>query len=286
MYKYSFSGHETFHCRNYWIKKGLDHIWAGETFNDQAVISLGVGKNMVNSIRFWLKSFGLIDDKNRPILLAEKIFRDGGGDPFMEDIGTVWLMHYLLITSGTSATYHLFFNEFRKQRLEFNRDQFLTYLENKCIAADVNYHLKSLKKDIGVFMNNYAKAEKSKGIEDDFAGLLYELELIQRVEKFGHVQWYKVENKVRPEIPAEIILFCILTNEKYGSSISFNELLNDINSVGSVFALNSSGLLAKIEQMIKRYKKYMTFSDNSGVRLLQFKKELNPMDVLNDYYGI
>ena len=34
MVKYSFAGHDTFHCRNYWLKKGLDHIWNGKRFND------------------------------------------------------------------------------------------------------------------------------------------------------------------------------------------------------------------------------------------------------------
>ena len=76
MIKISFSGHETFHCRNYWLKKGLDHIWSGQKFNDDAIINLGVGKNMVSSIRFWLRSFGL-DENHKGILfnLYIKIFQ-------------------------------------------------------------------------------------------------------------------------------------------------------------------------------------------------------------------
>jgi len=49
--RYSFAGHETFTCKNYWLKKGYDHSREGKKFNDNAVIDLGVGKNMVNSIR-------------------------------------------------------------------------------------------------------------------------------------------------------------------------------------------------------------------------------------------
>jgi hypothetical protein len=55
-----FSGHESFHCRPFWLKKGFDHIKSDQPFNDYAGIELGVGKNMVGSIRFWLKSFGNI----------------------------------------------------------------------------------------------------------------------------------------------------------------------------------------------------------------------------------
>ena len=43
-----FSGHESFQCRNLWLKKGYDFIKNGNSFNDEdAVVKLGVGKNMV-----------------------------------------------------------------------------------------------------------------------------------------------------------------------------------------------------------------------------------------------
>ena len=63
-----FSGHETFSCRATWLKKGLDFILnSGEidtsVFNQHdAATELGVGRNMVNSIRYWLNAFGLIDE--------------------------------------------------------------------------------------------------------------------------------------------------------------------------------------------------------------------------------
>lgn len=100
MIKLSFSGHETFYCRNYWLKKGLDHIWLGQQFNDNGIIGLGVGKNMVASIRFWLRSFGVLDNDDQPNQIAEYIFKDNGFDPYSEDIGTIWLLHYLLVTNG------------------------------------------------------------------------------------------------------------------------------------------------------------------------------------------
>ena len=53
-----FSGHESFACKSHWLKRGYDFVNAGNNFNDdEAVVHLGVGKNMVASIRFWLKAF-------------------------------------------------------------------------------------------------------------------------------------------------------------------------------------------------------------------------------------
>jgi len=53
--KFTFSGHDTFHCRHLWLKKGYDFIKTGNKFaNEDAVVLLGVGKNMVTSIYFWM----------------------------------------------------------------------------------------------------------------------------------------------------------------------------------------------------------------------------------------
>lgn len=58
--KYTFSGHESFPCKTLWLKKGYDFVRAEKDFNaPEAVVDLGVGKNMVSAIRYWFKSFGL-----------------------------------------------------------------------------------------------------------------------------------------------------------------------------------------------------------------------------------
>jgi hypothetical protein len=68
MQKYSFSGHETFHCRQFWLKKGYDFTkQQGQFSDDDAGSALGVGRNMVISLQHWLKSFGLLTDEQHPV---------------------------------------------------------------------------------------------------------------------------------------------------------------------------------------------------------------------------
>ena len=53
MIKLIFSGHGTFKCKTHWLKRGYDFICDGGNFNaEDAVIGLGVGKNMVSSIKY------------------------------------------------------------------------------------------------------------------------------------------------------------------------------------------------------------------------------------------
>ena len=75
--KLTFSGHESFICKQFWLKKGYEFLKKYKKFNaDDAVVELGVGKNMVSSIRFWLKSFGLLDEKDDLNELAEFLFAE------------------------------------------------------------------------------------------------------------------------------------------------------------------------------------------------------------------
>ena len=70
-------------------------------FNDpEAVSDLGVGKNMVSAINYWTKSFGIIDDSSKPTELGEFLFGKNPKDEFLEDIGSLWLLHYSLISLG------------------------------------------------------------------------------------------------------------------------------------------------------------------------------------------
>ena len=71
---------------------------------------------MVSSISYWLKSYGLIDQSsNQPTELANKVFDESNGyDPYIENLATVWLLHYSLVKTNKASVYNLFFNEFRK----------------------------------------------------------------------------------------------------------------------------------------------------------------------------
>jgi len=281
--KLTFTGHDKFSCRNFWLKKGLDHIWSEGKFNSDAIIHLGVGNNMVSSIRFWLKAFGMTDEKGEIKRIAEKIFKDSGYDPFIEDIGTIWLLHYLLVTNEVSSIYSLVFNEFRKKRVEFTREHLATFIINKCATDNIYCNPSSVKKDVGVFFSNYLKPDRSKSIEDDFSGLLYELNIVSQLEKSGKDKWYSIETNYRTELPDLILFYCLI--DKYGNNtVSFNELLNDPNSVGSVFALSSNGLMQKLEQILAIFPQSVVYTDDGGIRVLQFKEEITKESVLRKYY--
>ncbi len=75
-----FSGHETFIARGFWPKKGYDYINQNYQFNDpEAVVRLGVGKNMVNSIQFWTNALGIYDNTSDEFSLLADYLLDNNG---------------------------------------------------------------------------------------------------------------------------------------------------------------------------------------------------------------
>lgn len=94
-----FSGHDTFHCKEQWILKGVQlssNQGSTDIFkHNDAIPMLGVGKNMVRSINHWLKAFGLIDRENKTSEFADLLFLVNKFDLFLENDGSLWLLHPL-----------------------------------------------------------------------------------------------------------------------------------------------------------------------------------------------
>lgn len=69
--------------------------------DERAMIELGVGKNMVRAIRFWVQVAGVATSRDGalgPTDFGKAIFSDNGFDPFLEDVRTLWLIHWTIAT--------------------------------------------------------------------------------------------------------------------------------------------------------------------------------------------
>mgnify|MGYP003650674295 CR=1 FL=1 len=271
-----FSGHESFHCRSLWLKKGYDHLIAGNEFKDEAPILLGVGKNMVASIRYWIKSFGLVDTEKEEIKpIADKIFGENGWDPYLEDEGTLWLLHYWVVTQGYASIFSIVFNELRKRKPLFTIDNFIDLVKELGDKTSEN----SLRKDFQALTRTYVSKDNNKDLEDSYSGLLTELNLVNE-----HKSGLEIEAIKRPNIPLPILLHCIMDSCDENNSISFETLYSQNNSVGTVFALSREGLNELLESLNDEFPE-ITYSNEAGIRELQFKKSIDSIKILKKYYA-
>ncbi|HET8859540.1 DUF4007 family protein [Marivirga sp.] len=279
-----FSGHDTFHCRQFWLKKGYDFINKGMSFNDDnAVLELGIGKNMVSAVRFWMKAFGLVDKNETPYKITKAIFDDNGWDPYLEDEGTLWLLHYFLIKSNYSSIYSILFTELRKVKPEFNNKNLQDFVARK-YSEYGSFNKNTLKKDFDVFVKLYLATKNEKDLEENLSGILTELNLVDEIKRGDkHIKLQSISSKKRQSLPPEIILFAIISDDTYGQSISFQSLYSE-NGIGNIFAIDQESLYEKLQLVSEKYKNII-LSNEAGIVEIQFREQKpSPFQVLKSYY--
>lgn len=278
--RYSFSGHESFYCKSLWLKKGYDFLEAGNSFlDDDAVVKLGVGKNMVSSIRFWLKAFGLtINDQ--PTELADLLFNPvDGRDPFMEDSNTLWLLHYNLVRTNIASLYNLLFTDYQRERKEFDKVSLDTYIKRKCSTPDQKnvYNPNTVNKDMGVFLKTYLTPDNLTSLED-FSALLINLNLLRCVDK----ETYAFNETPASAIAPEIMMYAILDSKGEDATMSFDK----IQELALTFCMTVPTFTNVVRNLEKSYSDVFYYTENSGIRNIQFlNNELDKFAKLVHYYA-
>jgi hypothetical protein len=284
---YTFSGHESFPCKTLWLKKGYDFIEKGGDFNaSEAVVDLGVGKNMVSAIRFWIKSFGLNKDSQTHWIAEYILNSNKGKDPYMEDLGTLWLLHFLLVYTNEASLYKLFFIDFQKERRLFNKDQVTTFVKRKMrdTGKENSFNKNTVKKDVGVLLHNYCLPRNPQSNED-FSTLLMDLDLLRQTDKTDGKEdnedkyYFNIEGK--REVTPSIFLFAVLLiKEKNDNSIPYDVL----HELGLIFCMTDLEIIDMLKLLSDRYSDTLSYSDVAGIRQLQFTQQMDAKQVLDNYY--
>lgn len=276
MGKITFSGHESFQCKSLWLKKGYDYLINGQSFNSEdAVVSLGVGKNMVASIRFWLKAFGITAESDHTTEFGNFLFQENGVDPFIEDISTLWLLHYQLVKSGHATLYNLLFSEFHKTRNEFTKAQLLSYIkrhfsEEKGFVFNEN----TVSKDIDTFLKNYVIPQSQTNYED-FSTLLLPLNLIRRVDKTT----FAFNDTSRAPLPPLVFLYALKDVAADNKILEFDAILD----LCRIFCLNTSDLY-EIFEKLNQWNSAISFDNAAGEQLFTMNDGMDKMQILNYLY--
>lgn len=271
-------GHEKFHLREGWIAKGLygvsanPRVFSGSDGTDQ----LGVGTNMVKSIKYWMLAMGLIKEgqKNGAELtdLGKMILKY---DPFLEDDLSLWLLHsYIAKNNFRSTMWYLFFNKCQAE--EFTKEELYTVLRKELIsyAETDSFPESSLKDDIDVLLNMYSKDTKNDDPEDKNKCPLASLKLIK---KEGDV-YYRQQPDMR-HFRDEIILYELGNIFEEESSIGIDyvaELAANIYHLSRV-AINT--ILDRLDNA-----GYITVNRTAGLDEIYPNKKISVKKIIEDYY--
>lgn len=294
----SFAGHQTFAFRYFWLKKGLDLVCGDpEAFQrDDAVVRLGVGKNMVQSIRHWCLATRVVEEEPktrsrslRPTDFGSKLLSENGWDPFLEDDATLWLIHWNLASAGSrAATWYWAFNRFHEYA--FTRTTVVELLIRDVQAlgwSDVSHS--TIKRDVDCFVHTYLspKADKTH-IDDTIECPLSNLGiLIQEPDS----ERLRFRTGPKATLPAAVFAYALAQfwdkQNNRGKALELREIMRSEGSPGSVFKLDQESMLGYLDALKDVTSGYMVFEDTALVRRVIRPREsaCNPMSFLEDYYG-
>jgi hypothetical protein len=266
----SFARHETFHPRWGWIRKAFVAAENPRVFNaDDATLQLGVGKNMVRAIRFWGHAFrALVNlrDDDRPRLglsvrsqIGTAIFDEKHGwDPFTEDPGTLWLLHWLLLAPSecTLPVWWTAFNEFGA--VEFTLQDLTDFVTDqiRSVAAwGPGPHPSSIEKDISCLLRTYSPSSGT-GRRPPFDDLvdcpMRELGLIRSVDPAERRYRFVVGSK--STLPPEIVLYAcadfLARTESGANTVSASRLATEAGAPGRTFKLSEADLVSLLEEAV------------------------------------
>jgi len=286
----SFAGHESFPLRYAWLPKAVAHCRRRPgAFSDEeaAMVDLGVGKNMVRAIRHWGLACGVLEpvpipNKRgagvQPSQFGEAVLGERGIDPYLEDTGTLWLLHWKLTSNPAGpTTWYWAFNVLPE--LEFTKDQLLKGLADlverkawKRVATS------TLNRDVDCFVRTYLPSRTSKRttLEDCIDSPLVELCLLQG---FDDGQSFAFERGHHATLPSEVVTYAVLEYwsmvAPHRNSLAFDHIAYYPQSPGRVFKLSENALMDHLENVETLTDRAIGFDTTAGLRQLLKRKDFD-----------
>jgi hypothetical protein len=294
----SFSGHETFVFRHSWLKKAVDTVREDpEVFaKDSAIVTLGVGKNMVRSIRHWgLATCVLAEEpKSRGTRLAvsdfgRMVLGASGFDPYLEDPFTLWLLHWNIQRQHQRCTtWHLVFNSYPSA--EFTRASLAQFVLDEARRADAaGLAENSLKRDVEVFLRTYVGSSDMRGTglgEDAFDCPLSELGLIEARQGSD---LYQLQRNPKPTLGDYAFLYALVDFwngiSQAQQTLAFSEIAYRKGSPGTVFRLDENSIADRLERLDTLSKGKLVYTETAGLRQVYRHADLSPKEILEEHYA-
>ena len=257
--------HETFFIRKGWLSKGMqavaekDDIFVDKNINQMD--ELGIGSNMVKSLRYWL-----------------------------QDIGTLWVLHYELVNKREFApSWYFIFNELKMR--SFTQDDFVRLIDNysvNILGAEKPPAARLSTDDFNCILGTYiskgtlqsSRVSPESNIDCPFG----ELELLG-VDSL-HDKSYRKRQASADLLPDFIALYAILRfkeeNAISGNALRLEELLNSPGSPGKAFNLDTFSLLEILRRLESRG--LLRVIRTSGLDEVRIESKMPPIECIVSHY--
>ena len=280
--KTSFGRNETFNLRYSWLNKGLKEFKENKNIfsSEAAPLVLGVGKNMVNSIKYWLGAYQVVDFSLEQAEQTEFGTMLNKFDPYLENPSSLWFLHWKLCTNPDSATfYYWFFNHFKKNKftkIELVNDV-TEWLDDKgCKKVSPS----TLERDALLLLKTFStSSEQVKNFEESLENPFYSLNLLTKNTDGSYTTTFEP----RESLDCCILGYCLIEifNSTEGTDLlnksakrtqmPVSEFLNESPSISKIFRLNETFFYQLLEELVFKHPEIFSFIDTAGQKIIELK---------------
>lgn len=301
---YRFSGHESFPFRYTWLPKAIRGLKENPFLfsnddDDEAMVSLGIGKNMVRSMRFWVQATGMAESADngsmKPSALGKILFKDAGLDPFLEDIQTLWVLHWNIATQKDEPLFAWRFLLNDWQESEFAEQGVLRAFERESQRLARKLSLVTLKQHFEVFLHTYipTRGKKAEILEDNLDCPLTELELITVVgerDMGGHRREvvYAFRREEKPSITTELFSWALNDfwekmhpNEK---TLPVGVIATGIGSPGQIFKIPEGDVMARLAEIESVTNGAFSYQESSALPQVHRERQIDRFALLDSAF--
>lgn len=260
--KYEFGRHETFSLRDGWLSKGGARLLEGTFKIDvDTADALGLGRNMVKSLLFWLEASGLAcrtDPKSTGLTPTKFVELQRSHDPHFEFAISTWMVH-LFLSRREATVWNWFLNDFRNG--SFDREACIEAFHRHVRQNAPNQTTPTvLAREIACLLDTFATVPANETVdpEDNKISPLRSLRLLQKHHDTGRFE------KTAPldRVPVEAFLACVqlVCEDTESPTIPLSDLISRRNSPARLFNIDGDMIDALAHQAQEIY-------SGDGVRL-------------------
>jgi hypothetical protein len=279
--KIRLQGHEKFPLREGWINKALIEVPnnAGVFLKKDATDTFGIGSNMVKSLRYWMKAFGLMEENGASgahltdigEIIAEY-------DPYLEDLFTLWIMHsYIAKNREEATTWYMYFNRCDAEDLEKSEIEAILLREIKKYAAGQSFSEKSLSNDVDVLLNMYSKNREQSDPEDKNVSPFSQLSLIKCID--GRYVKCHPNKKTFSEM---VVLYELMQLLEDKDSISIEDAVLGDKGLANIYNLTSVMANDYFDRLDAAG--FIRVNRTAGLDVIYPVKRMKLKDILEEYY--
>ncbi|MGX1194600.1 DUF4007 family protein [Metabacillus sp. SLBN-84] len=279
--------HQSFYLRDRWLNKAIRHLREDERFfyDKEAFEKMGLGKNMVQSLRYWSVATGVVEevfnDERKKVHLLTKfgdlVFQY---DKFIKFQDTAAIIHYHMCKQKEPSTaWFWFFNENNetiatKEQIILEFINWVKENENKAFSSN------SLKKDIDCLIKLYSASHSNIDPEEVIQSPMSKLPIVE--EKKGII--FK-RNLTISQIGLSALMYVLLDYKTLNNvdTVSVEELSTQSGLWGKVFNMSRASIVNALTELSMLNEHPIQFVRTNNLDLIRIPR-ISSLEFLQEEY--